>query len=41
MSTKEQLPAAGEDDGPAAFSQCCEKTFAPSAFAFDGGLEAN
>ena len=41
MSTKEQLPVAHAGDGPVAFSQCCEKAFAPSAFAFDGGLEAN
>jgi len=41
MSTKEQLPVANADHCPAAFSQHYEKAVAPSAFAFDGGLETH
>jgi len=41
MSTNEQVRAADEDDSTATFSQCYEQAFAPSAFAFDGGMETN
>ena len=41
MSIKEQLPVASADQGPRALSQRYEKAVAPSAFAFDGGLETN
>jgi len=41
MSTKEQLPVANADHGPAAFSQRDGKAFTPSTFAIDGRMETN